>query len=343
MNDKKHFTWEEARVLARFSILGAGGNAAMASSLADATLAAEASGQSAVGFAHLVDYLESLVAGRIVGSAEPLISSPAPALIRSDARGGIAQLGFDRAFDDLCARAGTYGLTLFTQNKSYTAGELGYYVRRLARSGFIAFAAANGPALMVPPGVSQAVYCTNPFAFGAPTGSSGPLVIDQASSATAYVRIRAPAERGERLPEGWAIDAAGAPTIDPGAALKGALLTFGGARGANIALMVEVLAAGLAGGNWSLDAPGFTQGDQSPGAGLVVIAIAANMLDPDFAARLESHTRRLAGLGVYIPGLTRRLREEEARKEGFQLPCELVQRIVAYADQADGMNTSAQY
>ena len=40
-------------------------------------------------------------------------------------------------------------------------------------------------------------------------------------------------------------------------ALAGALLTFGGARGANIALMVEVFAAGLTGANWSLDAPDF--------------------------------------------------------------------------------------
>ena len=45
---------------------------------------------------------------------------------------------------------------------------------------------------------------------------------------------------------------------DPRAALRGALLAFGGARGANIALMVEVLAAGLAGANWALDAPSFT-------------------------------------------------------------------------------------
>ena len=65
-----------------------------------------------------------------------------------------------------------------------------------------------------------------------------------------------------------------APTTDPFAAMKGALLPFGGARGANIALMVEVLAAGLTGANWSLDASDFQAGDASPGAGLFVLALA---------------------------------------------------------------------
>ena len=86
-------------------------------------------------------------------------------------------------------------------------------------------------------------------------------------------QMRRRAEAGEALPEGWAVDAAGEPTRDASAALQGALVTFGGARGANIALMVEILAAAVAGGIWSLDAPPFDHGDKSPRAGLFVVAI----------------------------------------------------------------------
>ncbi|TIW17972.1 MAG: Ldh family oxidoreductase, partial [Mesorhizobium sp.] len=99
------------------------------------------------------------------------------------------------------------------------------------------------------------VYCTNPMSFAAPAADGSPLVIDQSSSATAFVNIRKAAEDGRKIPEGWALDASGNPTTDPAAAMKGAMLAFGGQRGANIALMVEVLAAGLSGANWSLDAP----------------------------------------------------------------------------------------
>ena len=61
--------------------------------------------------------------------------------------------------------------------------------------------------------------------------------------------------------------------------------------------MVEVMAAGLAGANWALDAPSFTSGDRSPGAGLLVIAVAPSLMAPDFSARLRLQLDRLAKLG----------------------------------------------
>ena len=292
----------EATGLAARAVRAAGASDDAALSLARATVSANAHGKGSSGFSHLVDYLSALDAGRILGDAEPLITSPAAAAIHCDARGGIAQLGFDRAFDDLRGRAATFCLALFTQKGSYTTGELGYYPRRLAEAGLVAFAATSGPALMAVAGAKAPVYCTNPIAFAAPLDEGPPLLIDQASSATAFVELRRYAERGETLPPGWAVDAGGQPTTDPRAALRGALLAFGGARGANIALMVEVMAAGLSGANWALDAPSFTSGDRSPGAGLILIAIAPSMLAPDFSQRLRLQLDRLAKLGVHIPG-----------------------------------------
>jgi (2R)-3-sulfolactate dehydrogenase (NADP+) len=293
---------EEATDLAARACRAAGASDAAARSLAQATVSADAHGKSGIGFGHLLDYLAAFREGRIDGGAEPLVTSPAPAAIHCDARGGIAQLGFDRVFDDLRRRAETFGLALFAQKGSYTTGELGYYPRRLAEAGLVAFAATSGPALMTVAGAKTPVYCTNPLSFAAPLDEGPPLLIDQASSATAFVELRRYAERGESLPQGWAVDADGQPTTDPHAALRGALLTFGGARGANIALMVEVLAAGLADANWALDAPSFTSGDRSPGAGLTVITIAPVLFAPDFPHRLRLQLDRLAKLGVHIPG-----------------------------------------
>ena len=164
-------------------------------------------------------------------------------------------------------------------------------------------------------GARTPVYCTNPFAFAAPVDDGPPLLIDQASSATAFVELRRYADRGEALPPGWAVDADGRPTTDPNAALRGALLAFGGARGANIALMVEVMAAGLAGANWALDAPSFTSGDRSPGAGLTVVAIAPALLAPDFPSRLRLELDRLAQLRrAYSRAASRRRRNRIARR-----------------------------
>jgi len=298
----RRFTLEAATDLAARAIRAAGASDEAALSLARATVSANAHGKGSSGFSHLMDYLAALRAGRIVGDAEPVVTSPAPAAIHCDARGGIAQAGFDRAFDSLCERGQTFGIAVFAQNGSYTTGELGYYPRRLAERGLVAFAATSGPALMTVAGARMPVYCTNPIAFAAPLDEGAPLLIDQASSATAFVQLRHYAERGETLPPGWAVDGDGRPTTDPQAALRGALLAFGGVRGANIALMVEVMAAGLAGANWALDAPSFISGDRSPGAGLLVMAITPALLAPDFPQRLRLQLDRLAKLGVHIPG-----------------------------------------
>ena len=321
------FDQKIASELAYAACRGAGASEAVARSLAEATISAELRGKSAVGFRHLVDYLAALAEGRIAGAAEPELSSPVAAIIRSDARGGIAQLGFDRAFDDLRQRCTAWGVAIFAQQNSYTTGELGYYARRLAEAGFVALAATNGPALMTVPGGVAPVYCTNPLAFAAPVENGPPLAIDQASSATAFVNVRERAERGEKLPPGWAVDENGLETTDAHAAVKGALLTFGGSRGANIALMVEVLAAGLTGANWSLDAPSFASGADPPGAGLFVVAIAPKLLAPDFAGRLERQLARLAGMGVHIPG---RGANAGGRDLEIELSSPLVEAIEAY-------------
>ena len=180
-------------------------------------------------------------------------------------------------------------MALFTQRNAFTCGSLSYFVGRLAERGLAAIAATNGPPLLAGSGSTKPVFCTNPMAFGAPVAGGPPLIIDQSSSATAFVNIRAAANAGKSIPPGWALDAEGAPTTDPFAAMKGALLAFGGGRGANIALMVEVLSAGFNGANWSLDAPPFGVGAEGPGTGMTVIALAPRLIDPDFAERLARH------------------------------------------------------
>src|SRR5271166_3674674 len=316
----RRFSAEEAVELTARACRAAGASEAAARSLARATVAAELQGRRTTGFSHLLDYLAALREGRIDGAAEPELTSPAPAMIACDAKGGIAQLGFDRGFADLCKRASVYGLALFAGRGGYTTGELGHYVRRPAEAGLVALAATNGPALMAAPGAKAPVYCTNPIAFAAPLDEGPPLLLDQATSATAFVTLRRLAEEGERLPPGWAIDETGEETTDARAAMRGALLAFGGARGANIALMVEVLAAGLAGANWSLDAPAFQSGNRSPGAGLLVVVFDPHLLEPDFSRRLRLQLARLERLGVHIPG-------RQGRKDHVELPDLLVEAM----------------
>lgn len=293
----------EIRRIAIDACLACGATAAMAKSLVDATLSAAWHGRPEVGFAHFLDYLQSLREGRIDGEAKPRIDHPLPAFIHADARGGIAQLGFDLVFEDLVKRARNFGIATFAQRNSYTAGELGYYVRRLAGHGLLSIAFANAHAMMAAAAGGKPVFGTNPLAFGAPLPPpQAPLVIDQASSATAFVNIARAAAEGASIPAGWAVDRDGAPTTDPTEAMLGALLPFGGYKGANVGLIVEVLSAGLSGAAWSLEAGNFRSGDRCPNTGLTVIAITPIATALDFAEHVGSHLRRLTQLGVHVPG-----------------------------------------
>ncbi|POA89982.1 Ldh family oxidoreductase [Pseudomonas protegens] len=317
----------EARDFAQRCCLQAGSSQEVAQALAEATVSAQGHGLASVGFEHLADYLHGFASGRIAGLAKPLITQLAPAMIRCDARAGIAQLGFDQAFGAVCDSTRQLGISLFALHNGFTCGELGYYTRRLAAEGLVALAFCNGPALLTVAGQRQPIYSTNPLAFAAPCGDGRLLLIDQASSATAFVNLLKAAEAGEAIPEGWAVDAQGAGTLSAREAMHGALLAFGGSRGANIALLVEVLAGGVAGGNWSLDAPDFRSGGQSPGSGLLVIAIAPHLLDEQFEARLAQQMQRLASLGVHPPGEAKQQAWARAQKEGISLPIGLYQQL----------------
>lgn len=306
----------------------AGASRPVAKSLADATVTAEAEGQAIVGVAHFFDYIDAFRAGRIDPKAVPVLTRVKPAVFHSDARGGIAQLGFDRAFPRFAKAAKTHGIALFTQSNAWTCGSLGYHAERLAGEGLVAFAATNASAMIAGSGATKPVYGTNPMAFAAPVEGGPLLLIDQSSSATAFVNLREAARQGRQIPDGWAVDRDGKPTTDPKAAMDGALLAFGGARGGNIALMVEVMAAGLTGGNWSLDAPPPFDGSENSAVGLSIIAIDPTVITPDFSKRLGRHLQRLAKeFGVHVPGKAKANARAKAYNEGVVVDTVLLERL----------------
>jgi len=238
---------------------------------------------------HLFDYVDGYEQGRIATGARPAIRRPAPAVIDVDARDGLAQTAFVDVLDELQKAARESGIAALWIRNSFTCGELGYYPRRLAERGFLAVATANSPALMSIGGAREPVLGTNPLAYGIPRPGKMPVVIDQASSSTAFVNIRRAAEAGDPIPPGWALGPDGEPTQDATAALRGTLLPFGSHRGGNVALLVELLAT-LSGASFSVDAAPFDRGGTSPRIGVFLLAI-----DPsNFAGSVERIAGQLA-------------------------------------------------
>ena len=134
---------EEAMALCERAAQAAGAGEEAARSMARSAVAAEAEGRAPVGLAHFVDYLEALRAGRIDGSAEPVVTRPALCVYLADAGGGAAHTAFDRTIDDLVRSAGLFGMALFAQKNALTCGALSYFTGRLVERGLVAPAPAS--------------------------------------------------------------------------------------------------------------------------------------------------------------------------------------------------------
>jgi (2R)-3-sulfolactate dehydrogenase (NADP+) len=191
-----------------------------------------------------------------------------------------------------------------TVTRSYSAGVLGHPVEDLAGLGLVAFGVTNSPPNIAPWGGTKPLFGTSPMAFAAPRREGSPLVIDQATSVVTKVALRARADAGEALPEGWALDAGGQPTTDPQAALAGSLLPFGGAKGGALALMIELLSAGLTGAHFSKDASPYAKADgPPPGVGQFFTVWDPAAFDAGFPGRIEElFAAMLAQDGVRLPG-----------------------------------------
>jgi (2R)-3-sulfolactate dehydrogenase (NADP+) len=271
--------------------------------LASACIWAEENKQFAVGLSHFVDYLDAVVAGRLNPRAEPKLHWAAKSVCTSDADKGIAHTGFELALPSFVDAVKGTGIGLFTQRNAYTCGALSYFVGRLAAHGLVALMFANSRATMAGSGSTCAVFGTNPIAFAVPGAQGTAFTIDQSSSSSSFVGIRQYAREGRPISRGWALDRNGMETTDATLALDGSLLPFGGYRGANLALMVEIMAAGLSGGNWSLDAPDFLTGNGNPGVGITIIAIAPEVSSSGFIQRVAAQLSRLTEtFGIRLPG-----------------------------------------
>lgn len=327
-------TIEQAVALATRALTASGADPAPAESVARSVVAAHARGRVSVGLEHLPYYCEALRRGAVNGRVEPEITQVKPGLLAVDAHSGFTHYAFDLALDEFVSMVRSQGVAVLTIRNTYTCGALGYFPERLARLGLAAIAATNaGPAAVAASGARRPVFSTNPIAFALPRGEGPPLVIDQSTSACTLVDVRAARDRGESIPGDWALDREGRPTEDPAAALAGSFKPFGGYKGSNIALLVELLAAGLTGGNWSLDAPSFAEGSACPDVGQWILAMdLEGMAGGNASKRIDDYLSRLASLGCHIPGEEGQALTETAGRDGISLADELYERIRSYGE-----------
>lgn len=226
----------------------------VAGEVAFAVRKAESVGNRICGLYYLESYCQQLKTGRVKGDVEPVVSQPKPGAVVVDAKFGFAQPAFARALDRAVEAARACGVASLAVGHAHTCTSLGFFTEQIAKRGLVGLGMTNASPIVAPPGGKSRVIGTNPIAFSVPDGKGGiAMQFDQSTTTVALGKITMAKAAGERIPEGWALDAQGQPTTDPEAALGGSLVSMGGYKGWGFGLMAEILTAGMTGGVVSRD------------------------------------------------------------------------------------------
>ncbi|WP_312935345.1 Ldh family oxidoreductase [Pseudomonas sp.] len=303
----------------------------VAAVLAHNCASAQRDGAHSHGVFRMPGYVSTLDSGWVDGRAVPQVSDVAPGYVSVDAAGGFAQPALAAARALLVSKARSAGIAALAIHNSHHFAALWPDVEPFAEEGLIALSVVNSMTCVVPHGARRPVFGTNPIAFAAPCAGEAPIVFDMATSAMAHGDVQIAARAGQALPAGVGVDAAGEPTTDPQAILEGgALLPFGGHKGSALSMMVELLAAGLTGGNFSWEYDWASHpGAKTPWTGQLIL-----LIDPDkgqgeaFAKRSRTLLEQMQGAGLdRLPGERRHRERALAQAQGVALQATELERL----------------
>lgn len=271
-------------------------------------VSAERDGSLSHGLFRVPGYVASLRSGKVNGKSNPAVTARTPVIVDVNGDNGFAPLALKRGLPKVVAMARTFGIAAMTLTNSYHFAALWPEVEFLAKHDLIGLACVAYKPLMAPAGGTIPLFGTNPIAFAWPRPGKDPVVIDMATSAMALGEVQLAAREGSMVPLGTGLDSKGQPTSDPAEIVKGTLLPFGGYKGSNIALMVELLAAGAVGDLFSFEAGEADNDDGGPArGGQFILAIAPSLLaGQGWERHCEAFFDRYQAIpGVRLPGSRR--------------------------------------
>ena len=279
------------------------------------------------GISRLPIYLSRILNGRI--NPKPVIQKILNNAVASvDGDNGLGQIVAYHSMALAVDLAKQYGLGFVTVKNSNHFGAASSYCKMAAHQHMIGQAYTNSPSGIPPWGGKSPYFGTNPISYGFPNGDH-PVVIDMSSSTVARGHIILAAKEGRSIPEGWALDMDGNPTTDAQAALQGAVLPVGGAKGYALALAVEVMSGIISGSAYGTHVGWMYDDFLEPiniGHSFFAMDISRLMPFEDYSQRMTDmigeikNVPRAEGVDtIRIPGERRQSIAEERKKNGIPI------------------------
>jgi LDH2 family malate/lactate/ureidoglycolate dehydrogenase len=314
--------------------------------LADHLVWADLRGATWLGARKVPQYVARIRAGGTSADAEPVMLQNRGAFTLLDAKDTLGQIVAARAMRLAIVKARTLGVGVTSVRNTTSAGALGYYATLAAEERMIGMAINNSPALQPAWGGLEKVIGNQAFAVGSPAGDHDPVVVDMATSAMSWVRIHEYQQRGEPLPDGVALSAAGVPTVEPAEALAGILLPMGGHRGYGLSVLWELLTGALSGGTPFSDKLNIMPDMYDRPSGTSIFCLAIN---PEFSIpydtyvgrvdevidRIKSSERAPGVEQITVPGERGHLTAKRRSQDGIPLPGDLTGTLRKLAAELD--------
>jgi len=217
----------------------------------DVLLYADLRGIDTHGIQRLLMYVPRLRKNLINPRPEITVSTPSPVMRLVHGDDGLGQVVAARGMQEAITVAKEWGLAFVGCKDSHHFGAAAPFAQMACDEKMIAIVTTNAFPSMAPSGGLKNTVGNNPFAVGAPCEGDVPFILDIALSVSSRGRIRNMANRKEKIPEGWAVDAKGMSTTDPLEALQGFVLPVGSHKGYGMALAVDIISGVLIGAGFS--------------------------------------------------------------------------------------------
>lgn len=258
--------------------------------VADTLVSADEWGHQSHGVLRLPWYLERLRTGAMRAVAEPVSAVDTGPMLIVDGNDGMGQVLTEHARVEAVRRAKEFGVGLVGVRNSNHFGTAMYFTRRAAADGCAAILTTNASPAMAPWGGREKRLGTNPWSIAAPYGDKV-VAVDIANTAVARGKIYLARQKGEPIPDTWALTPDGARTTDAAEAVPGVILPMAGHKGYAITFMMDVLSGALTGSAVGTQVHGPYEPSARSGAGHMFIAI-----DVDTANDLGTYADSVAAL-----------------------------------------------
>jgi ureidoglycolate dehydrogenase (NAD+) len=305
-----------------------------AQTIADVLVWANLRGVDSHGVSRIPRYVELFESGEAKVQPRIKVAQPRASIVTIDADGAPGPVAMSRAVREAIAAARTAGIAWAAVRSTVHTGAIGYYTSRVAEAGMAGIGIVAGVPNMAYTGARGAAVATSPLSIAVPSSSHGEVVLDMATAVIALGRIAQMRSSGTPLPEGVALTGEGEPTTDP--ALAEIPLPLGGAKGAGLSLMFELL-TGVLLGNPVVSSfhSGSAEGRRHRQNGTVIaVDIEAFMPVAEFKssvdatlAALRSLPRAVDAVPILFPGERGARVYKERETTGIPLPPALWQKL----------------